>query len=281
VRFQDPGAANPGWFVEACPQSDGNFALRIFDQNSSLLREIVNVGFNQSSVGVLGIMPPGAAGTIAQTPGQVPAIQSRPGWVLAFTADGLPFEVPVGFTANPSVRPGQRAFATGFVNIRTAPSLIADLTGLQIAWGTPVTVLLEDPTGYWFYVRTDDGIEGWAANEWFGPLGTERVVDEVTFAANIALQVPARGVQAAEAITSEAAANGFTANSSVQPGQAAVAVGNVRVRALPSLTAARVGSVGWGERVLVLAIDSSGYWFLIQADDVTGWAANEWFAPAP
>lgn len=76
---------------------------------------------------------------------------------------------PPGFTANPSVRPGDQAVAIGSVNIRIAPDLKADQTGVQVPYGAIVTVIEEGGGGYWFYV-VGDGFEGWVVNEWFAPI---------------------------------------------------------------------------------------------------------------
>jgi hypothetical protein len=77
---------------------------------------------------------------------------------------------PPGFTANPDVRPGDQAVATGNVRVRTAPDVNAAPTGEMIGWGVKVQVIEEYPGGYWFYVVAENGIEGWVANEWFAPV---------------------------------------------------------------------------------------------------------------
>jgi hypothetical protein len=96
------------------------------------------------------------------------------GGAAATGGEGSAPAAPTGFTANPDVRPGGTAVAIGGVNIRTEPSLNGPLSGQQVLWGEFVTILAEDPTGYWFLIRRADGSEGWVSNEWFAPPGQYR-----------------------------------------------------------------------------------------------------------
>jgi len=138
------------------------------------------------------------------------------------------------------------ARSQGNVRIRNAPSFNGDRIGL-VPWGAVVNVLAIDPTQLWYQIEYD-GISGSTFKDWYrvnsGDVGS---------------------------LITEA----LTVNS--PSGVAVRPLGNLRLRARPSLSGDQIGLIGWGSRVALLEIDATGNWYKIEYNGVVGWSSAAWF----
>jgi N-acetylmuramoyl-L-alanine amidase len=138
------------------------------------------------------------------------------------------------------------AQALGNVRIREAPDLSAARVGM-VPWGGVVIVKAVDPTGEWHLIDYN-GIVGWSVRSWY------------------------------QVITGDVGALIEEATTVTSPtGVVVRALGNVRLRELPGLQSDQIGLIGWGEKLPVLAIDSTGYWIKVDFQGVVGWTASEWY----
>jgi uncharacterized protein YgiM (DUF1202 family) len=138
------------------------------------------------------------------------------------------------------------ARATGNVRIRNAPSFNGERVGL-VPWGAVVNVIALDPTQLWYQIEYE-GVTGWTFKDWYrvnsGDVGS--LITQAT-----------------------------TVNS--PSGVAVRPLGNLRLRARPSLNGEQIGLIGWGSRVPLLEIDASGNWYKIEYNGVVGWSSAAWF----
>ena len=141
---------------------------------------------------------------------------------------------------------GGGILALGNIRIRQTPDLGGSVLG-QIPWGTIVTVLKDNPSKEWVFIRYG-AIEGWVSANWFVlPNGDTLYSPEEL---GLGFIIPANGARA---------------------------VGNVRMRSQPNLGAAVVGQVPWGRIVTILDEDPTGLWWLISFRGTQAWVSNEWF----
>ena len=134
----------------------------------------------------------------------------------------------------------------GNVRIRTEPSFNGERIGM-VPWGEVVTVLAIDPTQWWYQIDYN-GVVGWTYKDWYrvnsGDVGS---------------------------LITEA----LTVNS--PSGVAVRPLGNVRLRAQPSLNGPQIDLIGWGTRVPLLDIDPSGNWYKIEHNGIVGWTSAAWY----
>jgi uncharacterized protein YgiM (DUF1202 family) len=133
--------------------------------------------------------------------------------------------------------------AIGKVRIRQEPSVAANRVG-ELDWGESARIRGVDVSGLWYRIEAD-GIEGWAAVDWF---------------------VPAENQQARSADEPLTSPTGVVVR----------ATDGVRIRAQPSLAGARLGVLPWGERAAVLSISQNGEWYQIDYNGIVGWSASQW-----
>lgn len=70
-----------------------------------------------------------------------------------------------------------------------------------------------------------------------------------------------------------------TADQSLE-GTTIRALGHIRIREAPSLSATRLSYIPWGENAQVIGIDETGEWYQINYNGLIGWSAADWFEKA-
>lgn len=155
---------------------------------------------------------------------------------------------PAKSTANP-LSVGTTILAVGPVRIREAPDISATRLS-YIPWGESAQIMAVDSSGGWYQIEYQ-GVVGWSASDWF-------VASDGT---TITSAAPADAVNSVPI---------GTGNLTVK------AMDGVRIRTQPSVEAAQLGSMNWGDVAQVLAVDESGQWYQINYKGLIGWSAAPW-----
>jgi uncharacterized protein YraI len=173
----------------------------------------------------------GAASIIA-----VPSLAQQPALAPPATTT-LDTAAIVAGTANVNVRGGP---STAYVALRTVPQ------------GTPFTVVGQDSTGTWLFVRFADNAEGWVARYLTNFVGIAPVVAAPALAPPLAPPATAPVATGAIAVTP-----------------------SINVRSGPSMNFGVLRTVAPGTQVVVLGQDASGAWVAVQlADGTQGWVSR-------
>lgn len=193
---------------------------------------------------------------------------SRTGWARLDTS-GVPkgqvvSETGTGTTTSPT---GVVVEARGNVRIRLEPSLGAAQIGL-IGWGQRASLLETSANGDWYKIDYQ-GVVGWSASVWF-----------VTVEGSVA-QVPGGTLDTiVDTSILEGVGGGGPAETTAASGVVAFANDSIRIRAEPSLSGERIGSIAWGQTAPVLAYarDGAGQtWILINHQGLVGWSMLNFF----
>jgi uncharacterized protein YraI len=184
------------------------------------------------------------------------------GWIARFLTD---FTGTVAMAATPSLAqpplapPATTASDTAAivsgalnVNVRGGPS--TDFAVIRtIPQGTQFTVLGQDVTGTWLFVRFADGVEGWVARYLTNFINVAAVIQTPVVSQPPLAPPPTVPVDA----------------------DAVAGVLNMNVRAGPSTDFAVIRAIAQGAQVVVLGQDASGTWLFVQlADGTQGWLSR-------
>jgi uncharacterized protein YraI len=187
------------------------------------------------------------------------------GWIARFLTD---FTGTAGIVAAPAqpplappatTAPGAAAIVAGAanVNVRSGPS--TSFTVMRtIPQGTQFTVLGQDSTGTWLFVRFADGAEGWVARYLTNFTGTAGLIAAPAGAAPIVAQPP-------------------LAPPATTPSDTGAVAGtlNVNVRSGPSTAYPVIRTVAQGTDVVVIGQDTFGDWLFVQlSDGAQGWVSR-------
>lgn len=168
-----------------------------------------------------------------------------------------------------TVAPGTTVQAVGNVRLRDEPSLRGNKIALA-AWGAIGNLVALDPTGDWILVNVE-GVQGWSAAEWWVLLTGDIVVTNTATGAISTVSGQGGAAPAGTTATTTTAVTGATSGVTV------MSLGNVRLRAAPSLSGDRLLSIEWGAVLPAFARTANGDWLLVSYNGVSGWVASEWF----
>jgi uncharacterized protein YraI len=180
---------------------------------------------------------------IAATPSLAQPPLAPPATILSQASDtALNTAAIVEGAPNLNVRVGP---STDFAVIRTVPR------------GTQFTVLGQDATSTWLFVRFADGSEGWLARYLTNFVGIAQTIQP-------AIQTPA--------LSQPPLAPPATMPADADP---VAAVPNLNVRSGPSTDYPVIRAISGGTQVVVLGQDATGAWLFVQlADGSEGWLSR-------
>jgi uncharacterized protein YraI len=184
------------------------------------------------------------------------------GWIARFLTDftataaiaDTPAQVQPPLAPPATTAPESAAIVAGALNVnaRSGPSTNFALIR-TIPQGTQFTVLGQDGTGTWLFVRFSDGVEGWVAR----------------YLTNFGAVVP---VLAAPVVAQPPLAPPSTVPVAADPVAGTL---NMNIRTGPSTGFAVIRSIPVGTQVEVLGQDASGTWLFVQlADGSQGWLSR-------
>lgn len=191
----------------------------------------------------------------------------RQGWAQ-LTVAGAPTGAPtVEGQGGGGAATGIVVEARGNVRLRSEPSLNGTRLTF-IAWGQQASLLARDVTGEWYQVNFN-GTTGWVSAAWF-----------VVVAGNPS-SAPQTGatdsVTVSTANTNTASVNSVAVANTSNAGSLVQALGNVRLRAEPSLESVRIATVPWGGVATLQGYDASGEWIQVDYNGLVGWTAAAWW----
>ncbi len=154
------------------------------------------------------------------------------------------------------------ASATGLVRsldnvrIRQQPDIDSPRIGF-IGWGEVAELLAVSADGAWYQINFK-GVTGWSVAEFFEVVGSDTPT-VITQPNNVVLDTPL-------SVPPVGNASGLV-----------TALGNVRLRAEPSLQSQRISFIGWGEQAEIVGINEDGTWYQINYNGIVGWSLAEFF----
>ncbi|MBZ0309753.1 MAG: SH3 domain-containing protein, partial [Anaerolineae bacterium] len=154
------------------------------------------------------------------------------------------------------------ASATGLVRsldnvrIRQQPDIDSARIGF-IGWGEVAELVAVSADGAWYQINYE-GIIGWSVAEFFEVVSSDTPT-VITQPNNVVLDTPL-------SVPPVGNASGIV-----------TALGNVRLRAEPSLQSQRISFIGWGEEAEIVGINDDGTWYQLNYDGIVGWSLAEFF----